>query len=413
MTRGRPDSPGSNCKHLYYFGISYMTSATAAIQPVDLSPLFKPLAIRGVTLSNRFAMAPMTRGFCPDNLPGDDVASYYRRRAEGGTGLVITEAIGTDHPAAVGDTGLGETNLPVFNGPQTVTAWANVTAGVHAAGGSIFAQIWHQGPMRMPDGVNHAFSPSGRYGDPATAADYYIEKAKIISAAPMPVPTDEEIADVVTGFGRAARDAVAAGFDGLALHGAHGYLIDAFLWAETNQRPAPWGGDAVARTRFAVEVIKACRVELGEDRPLIFRFSQWKQQNFRAKLAQSPSVLEAILGPLADAGVDLFDASVRYFNTPAFPTEGELSLAGWAKKLTGKLTGAVGGIGVVKGMYDTMSATADAANNLSLVLARFEAGEFDIASVGRMILHDPEWVDKVRRGAPLPAFDPETLGRLT
>ena len=166
----------------------------------------------------------------------------------------------------------------------------------------------------------------------------------------MPVPTDEDIADVVAGFGRAASDAAAAGFDGLALHGAHGYLIDAFLWGETNRRAAPWGGDAASRTRFAVEVVKACRAAIGEDMPLIFRFSQWKQQDFRAKLAGTPQELETILCPLADAGVDLFDASVRYFNTPAFPKENELSLAGWAKKLTGKLSGAVGGIGFSKGM---------------------------------------------------------------
>ncbi|MBB4614240.1 oxidoreductase [Novosphingobium taihuense] len=379
----------------------------------DLSPLFEPLTIRGMTIANRFTMAPMTRSFCPDNLPGDDVVDYYARRADGGTGLLITEAIGTDHPSAIGDTGLGEMNLPLFSGAETVSAWSRVADAVHAHGGHIIPQLWHQGPMRMPDGVNPAFSPSGRYGDPSKAADYYVEKAKIISASPMPVPSDEDIADVIASFGRAARDAVTAGFDGLALHGAHGYLIDSFLWAETNHRPAPWGGDAVTRTRFAVEVVKACRAELGEDRPLIFRFSQWKQQDFRARLASTPAELEAILGPIADAGVDLFDASVRYFNTPAFPQESELSLAGWAKKVTGKLSGAVGGIGIVKGMYDTVSAAAEASNNLGLLLKRFENGEFDIASVGRMILHDPQWVANVRRGEPLPPFDPDSLTRLT
>lgn len=390
-----------------------MTTAPTLITPADLAPLLEPLTIRGVTLPNRFVMSPMTRSFCPDNLPGDDVVGYYARRADGGTGLILTEAIGTDHPAAAGDTGLGETNLPLFKGERTVDAWARVVDAVHARGGVIFPQLWHQGPMRMPDGVTPAFSPSGRYGDPSKAADYYVEKAKIISASEMPVPTDEEIADVVAGFGRAARDAIAAGFDGLALHGAHGYLIDTFLWAETNHRPAPWGGDAVARTRFAVEVVKACREAIGPDRPLIFRFSQWKQQDFRAKLAETPAELEAILCPISDAGVDLFDASVRFFNTPAFPQENELSLAGWAKKLTGKLTGAVGGIGVTKGMYDTTTVSAEASNNLGMLLKRFLAGEFDVASVGRMILHDPQWVTKARTGAPLPAFDPDSLNRLT
>ncbi|SKB79728.1 oxidoreductase [Sphingopyxis flava] len=390
-----------------------MTAFVTAPSPDELAPLFEPLTIRGLTIPNRVVMSPMTRSFCPDNIPGPDVAAYYRRRIEGGTGLLITEAIGTDHPASVGDTGLGEENLPLFQGQATVDAWAKVVEGVHALGGKIIPQLWHQGPMRMPDGKAPAFSPSGYYGDPATADISYIEQARIISAAPMPVPTDEEIADVVAGFGRAARDAVAAGFDGLALHGAHGYLIDSFLWEETNRRSAPWGGNAVERTRFAVEVVKACREAVGEDRPIIFRFSQWKQQNFRARLAETPAELEAILGPIADAGVDLFDASVRFFNTPAFPDHGDLSLAGWAKKLTSKLSGAVGGIGLIKGKYDTDNAISEASNNLGLVMRRFAAGEFDVISVGRAILQDPHWVRKARTGQPLPPFDPASVSILT
>ena len=380
-------------------------------------PLFQPLRIRGVTLANRLAMAPMTRSFCPDNLPDDNVAGYYRRRAEGGAGLIVTEAIGTDHPSAVGDTGLGETDLPIFNGPASTASWASVVDNVHVAGGKIIPQLWHQGPMRMPGSKSYVdalpFAPSGLYGDRDKAAAYYAEKAEILSNTPMPVPSDEEIADVAAGFGRAAAQARAAGFDGLALHGAHGYLIDSFLWGETNQRSDRWGGDAVQRTAFAVEVISQCRAALGEDLPILFRFSQWKQQDFRAKLAKTPQELERILGPLADAGVDLFDASVRYFNTPAFPGS-DMTLPGWAKKLTGKLSGAVGGIGFDKGMYDTLGNSAThGSNNLSLVVERFEAGEFDLVSIGRALLNDPYWINRARRGEPLPAFDPESLNRLT
>lgn len=388
-------------------------SAASPPSPDELAPLFTPLNIRGLTIANRFVMSPMTRSFCPGGIPGDDVAGYYERRADGGTGLIVTEAIGTDHPASIGDTGLGEDNLPLFEGPETVAAWKQVVDRVHARGGHIVPQLWHQGPMRMPSDLAPAFSPSGRYGDPATAAGYYIDKAEAISAAPMPVPTDEEIADVVAGFGRAARDAVAAGFDGLAIHGAHGYLVDAFLWGETNRRSPPWGGNAVERTRFAVELVKACRAEMGEDRPILFRFSQWKQQDFRAKLAETPQELEAILGPIADAGVDLFDASVRFFNTPAFPDHGDLTLAGWAKKLTGKLTGVVGGIGLSGGKYDSDDAVSQASNNLGLLLRRFEKGEFDVASVGRAVLQDPNWVAKARRGDALPAFDPASVNILS
>jgi 2,4-dienoyl-CoA reductase-like NADH-dependent reductase (Old Yellow Enzyme family) len=394
-----------------------MTDATMPEGLLEFTPLFEPLTIRGVTLPNRLAMAPMTRSFCPGNLPDDAVAGYYERRAGAEVGLIITEAIGTDDPAAVGDTGLGETDLPIFNGAESVAAWRRVVDAVHQKGGTIFPQLWHQGPMRMPGSLPFvdavAFSPSGHYGDPEKAAGYYIEKAQVLSTQNLPVPTDSQVADVVSSFGRAARQAVEAGFDGLALHGAHGYLIDSFLWGETNHRHDRWGGDAAQRTAFAVEVIKACRRELGESRPLVFRFSQWKQQDFRATLAETPAELEAILAPMADAGVDLFDASVRYFNTPAFAGS-NMTLAGWAKKLTGKLSGAVGGIGFNKGMYDTLSnvQTQDS-NNLALVVARFNAGEFDLVSVGRALLNDPEWVRKARRGHPLSAFDPESLNRLT
>ncbi len=394
-----------------------MSFTIDARQASEIAPLLHPLTIRGLTIANRLCMSPMTRSFCPDNLPDENVVGYYKRRAEGEAGLIITEAIGTDHPAAVGDTGLGETDLPIFNGPASVAAWRRVVDEVHGAGGKIFPQIWHQGPMRMPGSKPHvdaiAFAPSGLYGDVSKAPDYYAEKAQILAAQNLPIPSDTEIEDVVSSFGRAARQAVAAGFDGLALHGAHGYLIDAFLWQETNRRTDRWGGDLTRRTAFAVEVVKACRRELGEQRPLIFRFSQWKQQDFRARLAETPQELEAVLGPLADAGVDLFDASVRYFNTPAFK-ESDLTLAGWAKKLTGKLSGAVGGIGFNKGMYDTFaSQTTSGSNNLHLVVKRFEAGEFDLVSVGRALLHDPFWIRKARLGEMLPPFDPASLERLT
>lgn len=383
-----------------------------------LDPLFEPLTIRGMTMPNRLAMSPMTRSFCPGNLPDDNVVGYYRRRAEGDTGLIVTEAIGTDHPSSVGDTGLGETDLPIFNGDASVAAWRKVTDAVHGAGGKIVPQIWHQGPMRMPGSPPFpdalAFSPSGHYGDPEKAAGYYIEKARILSESEMPVPSDEEVADAAAGFGRAAAQAKAAGFDGIAIHGAHGYLVDSFLWGETNRREDRWGGDHVARTAFAVEVVRQIRAAVGEDLPILFRFSQWKQQDFRAKLAQTPQELEAILGPISDAGVDLFDASVRYFNTPAFKDENDLTLAGWAKKLTGKLTGAVGGIGFDKGMYDTLEdKETGGINNLHLVMDRFEKGEFDIVSIGRALMNDPYWIRRARRGEPLPGFDPRSLETLT
>lgn len=373
-----------------------------------LKLLQEPLAIRGMTIRNRIAMSPMTRAFCPGHIPNDEVASYYRRRAEGGVGLVVTEAIATSHPSACGDVGEGIDELPILMTPEGIPAWSNVVSQVHAAGTKIVPQIWHQGPMRMPNSRPFfeavAFAPSGRFGDLSRTADYYRAKAVVLDR-PLPVPTDAEIVEVIDSFERAAQMAVEAGFDGLALHGAHGYLIDSFLWDETNSRDDRWGGNTAERTAFAVEIVTRCRKVLGEERPLLFRFSQWKQQDFGAKLARTPAELEEVLGPIADAGVDLFDASTRFFNSPAF--EGSpITLAGWAKKLTGKLTSAVGGVGFDKGMHDSMTGNpSPAVNNLPLAAERIAGGEFDAICVGRALLNDPQWWNKIVAGKPTLPFD--------
>lgn len=387
----------------------------------DVAPLFEPLSIRGVVLPNRMGMAPMTRSCCPDGHPGPENVTYYRKRAEGEAGVILTEAIGLDHPVSIGDTGLGETDLPLFDGSDAVAAWTKVVDAVHAAGSPIIPQLWHQGVMRLPGSQPNphlpAFSPSGHYGDPEKASEYYREMAQKL-AVKGPVPGDAEIVEVIDSFGRAAEQAVEAGFDGLALHGGHGYLLDQFLWDVTNLRDDRWGGSRKERTRFAVEVIKRVRAAIGEDRPLIFRFSQWKQQDFLTRLADTPADLEEVLGPLADAGVDMFDASTRYFNTPAFAGS-DLSLAGWAKKLTGKLSSAVGGVGFNKGMYDTWDPVSNTHkegaagfDNLELVMKRFNAGEFDVILVGRALLSDPAWIAKARRGEPFAPFDFRALDML-
>jgi len=382
----------------------------------ELIPLFEPLTIRNTTLPNRVAMAPMTRSFCPNGVPGEDVAGYYRRRAENDTGLIVTEAIGADHPSALGDAGLGETDLPEMADPLSIAGWKNVAEQVHQCGAKIIPQLWHQGPMRIQSSSRHPNSPSispsgvwGPLGRMTSTHPRYIPKTAGPQTPPM---SDEEVEDVIESFVRVAHNAMSAGFDGIALHGAHGYLIDTFFWDETNLRTDRWGGDQRNRMNFGVELVRRIRAAIGEEKPIFFRFSQWKQQDFKAKLAQTPDELETILGPLSDAGVDLFDASVRYFNTPPFPGS-DLSLAGWAKKLTGKLTGAVGGIGVGKGVYDTEAQSTVAVNNLPLLMERFNRGEFDLVSVGRALLNDPAWTRKARTGQPFSNYDIKTMDYLS
>src|SRR5690242_11091336 len=155
--------------------------------------------------------------------------------------------------------------------------------------------------------------------------------------------TDADIADVISGLANSARSAKEVGFDGVELHGAHGYLIDQFFWEKTNWRTDGYGGDLAARTRFATEAIRETRKQVGPDYPVAIRFSQWKIGDFEAKLAKTPDELDRFLRPLVDAGIDLFHCSQRRFWDAEF--EGSnLNLAGWTKKLTGKPTITVGSV---------------------------------------------------------------------
>jgi 2,4-dienoyl-CoA reductase-like NADH-dependent reductase (Old Yellow Enzyme family) len=377
---------------------------------VDISPLLEPIALRGLTLRNRVAMAPMTREFSPSGIPGEDVAEYYRRRARGGVGVIFTEGTGIDDPVSVDGTA-----VPLLHGADAVAGWRRVVEAVHAEGGAIMPQLWHQGPLRkaevsaVPDHVGRR--PSGLWGTPGftSYSDAYVE-AMAQETAPM---TDDEIAEAIASYARAASTAREIGFDGVAIHGAHGYLIDAFLWSETNKRTDRFGGDIRGRTEFGREVVAAIRAAVGQEMPIVFRFSQHKQQDYDARFAQTPDELGVALNILADAGVDLFDASSRRFSRPAFEGS-ELTQAGWARELTGKPTMTVGGIGLNNWLQDTFKKRGEtlATNNLDEVMRLFEKGEFDMIAVGRALISDPDWLEKARSGADFHPYDRTSLDRL-
>jgi 2,4-dienoyl-CoA reductase-like NADH-dependent reductase (Old Yellow Enzyme family) len=320
--------------------------------------LFKPFAIGNLKLSNRIVMAPMTRGYSPGGVPGADVAAYYRRRAENGVGLIVTEGTVIDHEQAA-----NHPSVPHLYGEAALNGWANVVAEVHEAGGVIIPQVWHMGTH-------------GNVNDFSEA----------------------DIADIVEAFAQAAANAKRIGFDGIELHGAHGYLIDQFFWDQTNSRTDRYGGDMLARTQFAVEVIAACRRAVGPDFPIVLRFSQWKSSDYTAKLAPTPELLEQFLMPLVEAGVDVFHCSTRRFWEPEFEGS-ELNLAGWTKKLTGKPTITVGSVGLDSEFMSLLKEGkgADKAN-IDAVTERLDRGEFDLVAVGRALLNDPAWAAKIRDG---------------
>jgi len=371
--------------------------------------LFTPLAIRNLTLANRIVMSPMTRYFSPGGVPGEDVAAYYRRRAEGGAGLIVTEGVGVDHPSAVDDPA-----IPHMHGKDALAGWRRVVSEVHAASGRIFPQLWHQGPLRDPSRSLRpdliGARPSGHWGKPGHTSygDDYVDAMR----SPTEPMTTAEIKAVIAAFAGAARNAMEVGFDGIALHAGHGYLIDSFLWADTNRRTDDYGGDAARRAAFGAEIVAAVRAEIG-DAPIMFRFSQHKQQDYGARLGATPEELGALLKPLAQSGVDLFDASGRHFDRPAFDGS-PLSLAGWARRLTGKPSVAIGGIGLGNALGETLSGSSETMplDNLDAVRERITKGEFDLAGVGRAILNDPRWPERVKASQPALPFDRANLRRL-
>ncbi|SHI18186.1 NADH:flavin oxidoreductase [Streptomyces sp. 3214.6] len=361
--------------------------------------LSRPVSINGLTVSNRIAMAPMTRMFSPDGIPGEDVASYYARRAAAGVGLIVTEGTTVGHESA------GQSDrVPRFHGAEQLAGWAKVAEAVHAGGGKIVPQLWHIGMVRNQGEPPYADAPA--VGPSGLRLDGTEGTGKAM--------TQRDLDDVIGAFAEAAAAAERIGFDGVELHGAHGYLLDQFLWAGTNRRTDAYGGDLVARTKFAAEIVAAVRETVSAEFPIIFRYSQWKSEAYDARLAETPEELDAVLAPLAAAGVDAFHASTRRYWLPEFDGS-DLNLAGWTKKLTGKPVITVGSVGLDGDFLSGFAGEGAPLKSLDDLLDRLERDEFDMVAVGRALLQDPEWAAKVLEGRldELKAYDAAALKTLS
>lgn len=346
---------------------------------MSLDALFAPFRLGSLHLPNRMVMAPMSRYVSPRGVPTQAFADYHRRRADAGVGLVITGATGIERIAANNDP-----NLACFHGPA-LPAWQNLVADVRQTGGRIALQLWHAGSAWNR---SEGYDPGGPIESPSGTNG----PGKAIGRA----MSDEDIADTIAAFARAAAQAQAMGFDVVEIHGAHGFLIDQFFWAQTNLRTDRWGGmSLVERTRFGVAVIRAVREAVGPDFPICLRISQWKAQDFAARPIGSPGDLEAWLAPLGEAGVDLFHCSQRRFWEPEF-SGGDLNLAGWVRRLSGKPTITVGSVGLDSDFFSREGPAKPA--SLDEVVRRLERGDFDLVAVGRALLGDPEWAAKIRDG---------------
>jgi 2,4-dienoyl-CoA reductase-like NADH-dependent reductase (Old Yellow Enzyme family) len=347
----------------------------------NVDSLFKPFSLKSLSLKNRIAMAPMTRSFSPQGVPTEDVASYYRRRAQGGTGLIITEGTTVNDPVATMDG-----KVPQIHGQHPLAGWEHVVKEVHSMGGKIMPQLWHVGMARNPKkapfpelpsvGPSGLLAPGKQVAEPLTVA---------------------QIHTLIESFASAAIDAKRVGFDGIEIHGAHGYLLDQFFWSGTNQRTDEWGGSMANRSRFAVEIIKAIRAATGPDFPILLRYSQWKQQDYTARLVETPQLLEEFLAPLCEAGVDIFHCSTRRYWEPEF--EGtDLNLAGWTKKLIGKPTMTVGSVGLNGDFFGAFAGKGSDTRSIDDLIERLDKGEFDLVAVGRALLQDSQWANKIHQG---------------
>lgn len=383
---------------------SMTTPEIAQNSVASAAALFTSFTLNGLTLPNRIVMAPMTRNFSPRGVPGEDVAAYYRRRAEGGVGLILTEGTAPNHPQAT-----NMPQIPHLYGNDALAGWQRVVSEVRAAGGRIFSQIWHVGAVQGSGGPpklpQSPVSPSGflkpdvKIGEPLTIA---------------------EIESLIRAYGDAAEAAQRIGFHGIEIHGAHGYLVDQFFWEGTNRRSDEYGGDIATRTRFAVEIIRECRRRTGKGFPIVLRFSQWKLQDYSARLAATPHELARFLEPLAASGLDAFHCSTRRFWEPEFEGS-DLNLAGWTKKITGLATITVGSVALSVDFVDSFRGVREPTGNgpggtahMGRLVEMLGRGDFDMVAVGRALLAEPAWSAKIRdsRFDEIRVFTPETLKTL-
>jgi 2,4-dienoyl-CoA reductase-like NADH-dependent reductase (Old Yellow Enzyme family) len=356
------------------------------IMSTSADTLFTTTDINGLTIRNRFAVAPMTRiSANEDGTASERMARYYERFARGGFGLLITEGIYTDQAFAQ-----GYHHQPGLTDEAQGLAWRPVVEAAHRHGARFFAQVMHAGAIsqgnRFRDGTigPSAVQPRG------SQMEFYYGKGAYPTPSAM---TDGQIAEAVDGFAASAERAVAvAGFDGIEIHGANGYLIDQFLTEHTNRRGDRWGGDARARTAFAVAVFKAVRAKVGGNVPVGIRISQGKVNDFTHKWTGREQDAEAVFGTLADAGLDYIHVTEHDASKPAFES-GQDSLVALARRYAPNLSLIANG-----GFHEASKAEAVV-----------EAGA-DIVAFGKAALANPDLPNRIGAARDLAPFDPAILG---
>ena len=341
--------------------------------------LFQEYKLKNTNLRNRVVMAPMTRNQSPGGVPTDDVISYYSRRAKAEVGMIITEGIEVSHKASS-----AYPNVPRLDSDDAQEGWKKVVAGIKSHDGAVIAQLWHCGGFRKlgmqpnPDVPGH------------TASGLVKPGKKVAHEM-----TLEDIKETIDAYASDAKICEQLGFDGVEIHGAHGYLIDNFLWEGTNIRQDLYGGSIDKRSQFVSDIIKAVRDNVSDKFIVGLRFSQWKQHDFEAKLATTPEDLKKILLPPVEAGLDYLHSSMRRFWESEF-TDSEENLAYWTKKISNIPTIGVGSVGLDSDFID-MTAPATP-TSIDRAIEDISNQKYDMIAVGRALLSDHEWVLKMKEG---------------
>jgi len=339
--------------------------------PLATDPIFSPFTLKNFRLKNRLGVAPMTRmSSVQDSIPRHDVLEFLVRRARNGAGLVYTEAIVTDYESAQGYP--GQARLVT---QRQIEAWRPVVQAIQAQGAVAIMQMFHCGRVAWPE-----INPARRIIAPSSLAPREINH---FTGQPYPVPdamSPFDIDHVILGFVETARGAINAGFNGVEIHGAHGYLISEFLSAYTNQRTDDYGGSLANRYRFAHDLIRAVAPVIPADRLLTFRISDWGVVDMDVSLFRTKEEYQQIIALLSQEPLDAISVSAYDFQKPAFGTNRNIA------RLTREATSLP--LMICGKIYDRTSAAA-------------ALEDADIALSAKSILLNPDWVEDVRLNKPL------------
>ena len=341
--------------------------------------LFEPYKLKNLNLRNRVVMAPMTRNQSPGGIPTNEVVAYYSRRAKAEVGLIITEGIEVSHEASS-----AYPNVPRLDTKEAREGWKRVVNGIKENGGSVIAQLWHCGGFRKL-----GMQPNPEV--PGHTASGLVKPGKKVAHE----MTLEDIRQTINAYASDAKYCEEIGFDGVEIHGAHGYLIDNFFWEGTNIRDDSYGGSIEKRSQFVSEIIQAVRSNISQEFIVGLRFSQWKQHDFEAKLADTTDDLKKVLLSPVESGLDYLHSSMRRFWESEFEGSQE-NLAYWTKKISNIPTIGVGSVGLDSDFIDMTAPSKPA--SIDKAIDDISKEKYDLLAVGRALLSDHEWVLKMKEG---------------